>query len=149
MRNRSDNFVRLTKHVAVLAGFALGLLPVGCEKSKHADRPQLHPAGGHVIVAGKPAAGVVISFHPAGSASDGLVPAGTSGEDGSFRVGTFAPGDGAPAGEYSITCVWPKNASADAPEVDQLRGRYSGAAKSKLHVTIVAGTNELPVLQLK
>jgi len=123
---------------------------IGCSKAPVADHPPLHPASGRVTVNGKPVAGVVITLHgTAGPDAQKFVPAATSDADGSFRVGTFTPSDGAPEGEYAMTCVWPKSASADAGEVDQLRGRYAGAARSKLKVTIHPGDNQIPPLTLR
>ncbi len=138
--------------VFFLIGSLVITLPVvvGCDQGPVTERPSLHPVSGRVTVSGKPVAGVIVTLHaPVQQGTEKFLPSATSREDGSFRVGTFAAADGAPEGEYVVTCIWPKAASADATEIDQLRGRYSGAARSKIKITVRPGPNELPPLSLQ
>jgi hypothetical protein len=49
-----------------------------------------------------------VVFHPKDNADPQAPrPFGTAGADGSFGLTTSRPGDGAPAGEYRVTVIWP------------------------------------------
>ncbi|MBI2824436.1 MAG: hypothetical protein HYX69_07100 [Planctomycetia bacterium] len=141
-------------HRTALATVLLAVVVAGCGDAVP-ERPVLHAVSGRLTVAGQPAAGVTINFLPAAatkSAAGGtaFVPTATTQADGSFEVGTFGPGDGAPEGEYTVTAVWTTaNDSDDRPSVDRLKGRYADPARSGLTASINAGTNELPPFQLK
>ena len=139
----------------LLAGGLLGA--VGCAGPPD-DRVPTQPATGRVTVAGKAAPGALVTLHPAGG---GLHPRGTAGADGTFTLSTYEQGDGAPAGDYRVTVVWPDpdfkprtpgeveelRAGGQAP--DKLRGRYAGPESSGLTATVGPGPNELGPLELK
>src|SRR5262245_15325321 len=72
------------------------------------DRPALAPLTGHVSFDGQPAAGATVIFHPLEAPADAPRPTATVGTDGTFTLGTYQPGDGAPAGEYAVTVEWRK-----------------------------------------
>ncbi len=79
--------------LAVVAG-------AGC--GGRSDKVPLYPVEGSVRVAGQPASGARLMFHP----EDGLatpVPFAVTGPDGQFQVTTYSLGDGAPAGDYVVT----------------------------------------------
>jgi hypothetical protein len=108
------------------------------------DRPAVYPISGRVLVAGAPAVGASVIFHPLGASPDALRPTATVAPDGSFAVGTFARGDGAPAGEYAVTIEWRKLIA----EGDELRPgpnvaapEYAAAASTPLRATVAAGEN--------
>ncbi|HEX3598636.1 MAG TPA: hypothetical protein VHU84_00760 [Lacipirellulaceae bacterium] len=74
--------------------------------------------------------------------------------NGEYRLRSYEPDDGAPAGEYAVTFTWPQEEPgsdpADAPKrVDRLRGRYGDPKKTALKVTIHEGDNDLPPFDLK
>ena len=86
----------------LLAAGALVMLAAGCGKKG----PVLYPVKGVVRINGEPAKDVNVMFTPVGpleGVTEPLSPAGVTGEDGSFRLMSFKPGDGAPAGEYRVT----------------------------------------------
>src|SRR5437868_3533656 len=87
----------------LLAAGALVALTSGCGGNKG---PQLYPVKGSVRINGEPARDVNVVFTPVALPADGatpLSPSAVTGEDGSFRLMSFKPGDGAPAGDYQVT----------------------------------------------
>lgn len=130
---------------AALATVALALA-AGCSDSR---RPELFPAGGTLLIDGQPAANARIALHPLGVPSGSLCrPVTVAGADGTYRMTTCANGDGAPAGEYAVTVVWPDPALPvdECNEVllhDLLQGTYADPATTPLRVKIETGINEL------
>jgi len=122
----------------------------GCDRQT-VERPPVHPTRGQLLVAGKPAAGATINFHSASGVTEKFVPTASVDTDGTFRVGTFAAGDGAPEGEYVVSIVWPKSndPESDSAQGDRLRGRYADASKSKLKALVTAGDNQLPPFRIQ
>ena len=120
----------------------------GCGESG----PTLYPVRGTVKVGGKPAAEAIVFLHRVGrSAPDEPVPYGRAGADGAFVVTSRKPGDGAQAGEYVLTVVWPdmsKPEDSNGMRPDALRGTYDKPAQSKFKVTVEARDNELAALDL-
>lgn len=127
------------------------LLTAGCDRNDQGDRPPVYKTSGRVVVAGKAAVGVDLNFHPLDPATAALVPTATTTADGGFALTTFTTGDGAPAGDYVVTMVWPKsnNPESDAAQGDRLNGRFADPKKSTVKARIVAGDNNLPVFRLK
>lgn len=82
------------------------VLVMGCGKPP-ADAPvtTLLPVTGTINVNGKPASGAHVTFHPVDGVS-AVTPSGVVDETGQFRLTTYAPADGAPAGSYRITVSW-------------------------------------------
>lgn len=116
-------------------------------------RPPVHPVRGSVTFQKKTAVKTVVVLRPLapGPLKD-VFPHGEVGTDGTLLIGTFAPGDGAPAGEYAVTITWPEvKPDLDGVEVtggDRLKGRFSDPAKSRWKVTIKEGVNELEPFRL-
>jgi hypothetical protein len=115
----------------------------------------LYPATGKVMFKGQPAAGAVVTLVPV-SPAGADVPAsrGVAGEDGTFRLTTFARDDGAPAGEYRVTVRWPSKAAdpeaAPGPfGADRLNGRYADPNRSGLRAAVAPGATDLAPLELK
>ncbi len=125
-----------------------GLLFSGCNSRPAYQEADVFPVSGSVSVAGKPAAGVVVVFHPQSDTgmTKGNKPYTTTGEDGTFQVTTYTTGDGAPAGEYIVTLIWPVNPRGPSP--DRLKGRYAKPDKSTITATIQQGENTLPKWEL-
>ena len=59
-----------------------------------------------MLVEGKPAEGVQVFFHPLDASQRGI-PRGVTDAEGRFQLRTYHDGDGAPAGEYTVTVYWP------------------------------------------
>jgi hypothetical protein len=134
------------------------VLGAGCAKDRHEPT---FPVQGQVLVKGKPAAGAVVLLVPLARLDDpeALKPRGITDGEGKFRLTTYERGDGAPAGEYAVTVRWPKRTKSAldeddgrarlGPPPDVLGGRYSNPKRSSLTLTIQAGENFLPPLQLR
>ena len=88
-------FSRLSLPRLLLVVAALGVL--SCS-----DRPPVAPAAGKVLYNGEPLPFGSIVFQP----GSGQSAAGRIEADGSFRLSTFAPNDGAPVGSHrvKVTC---------------------------------------------
>lgn len=116
-------------------------------------RPPLHPVRGTVTFQKRPAVRAVVVLRPVspGPLKDTL-PHGEVQPDGSFRVGTFAADDGAPAGEYIVTITWPEvrpePGGGESMGGDRLGGRYSNPAKSPWRIQITEGGNALEPFRL-
>ncbi len=136
-----------------LALVGMVLLP-GCSQG-----PRLYPVQGKVLWRGKPTAGARVIFHPVSENPNLPQPSAVVDENGSFRLGTRAPGDGAPAGEYKVTIDWSDlsdqavysaDISSGPPKSpDKLGGRYADPKRSMLQVNVKEGKNNLPPFELK
>lgn len=118
---------------------------IGCSGQSH---PKLHDVRGAATFQRKPAAKAVVVLRPVSQDAAGkLLPHGEVQADGTFRIGTFADGDGAPAGEYRVTITWPESrAEPDGVEIasgDRLKGRFNDPAKSKWTIQVREGSNVL------
>ena len=131
----------------------LVVLTAGCGRS---DRRPVYPSQGRVFYDGKPIPHALVVLHPLNSAEkEALRPHAKVGDDGQFVLGTYEPGDGAPAGEYAVTVEWWLSAAKAGtregdgpPPANRLPARYSQPATSGLRVHIQPGDNQLPVLKL-
>jgi hypothetical protein len=118
----------------------------GCRESRVPDRESVVPVRGSVFVAGKPAAGAVVSFLPLGDSSPrALRSNGRAGNDGSFSLTTYVTADGAPVGEYVVTVYWADPAKTPPEEEegeetdlapDLLNGRFAAKDTSVLRATV-------------
>ena len=117
--------------------------------------PSTVPVRGVVKYKGKPAAGIRVKFHPQfNMGSIKFIPLGETGADGSFKLSTGAPGNGAPRGAYIVTFEKPEIAPAAKTnyietEIDAFHGKYSDPQKSKLHITIESGENSLQPFEIE
>jgi len=126
----------------------VALLP-GCRKKGWLET---YPVKGAVLVDGKPAKDVFVSFHPKEGVGDRpYLPSGQTNENGEFVLSTFVEGDGAPAGEYDVTVTWPVrfNPISTLWEGDKLNGRYRDKAKPAVTITIEKKPQELAPFELK
>jgi len=116
---------RLRSCLTSLVLLLLALACASCGREKKA----VSPVRGKVFYQKKPAAGAIVFLHPVEKAdpadSPDPFPRGVVGPDGSFEITTFAPGDGAPPGEYTATVVW-KGPSryGDSQDTNLLPMRY-------------------------
>ncbi|WP_435008556.1 hypothetical protein P12x_005764 [Tundrisphaera lichenicola] len=150
-------------HRQALATLIVGGLPAalaGCGGSDPGRFP-LHPAGGQVLLQGKPLPGVQVTFRPASADEEAPVPMARTDQEGRFRLSTFLPGstvasEGAPAGDYRVAISTPARSDSidfarkDAPKVapDLLRGRYADPGSSGLRASIRPGPNTLEPFDL-
>jgi hypothetical protein len=132
-----------------------GLVLAGCGGE---DRVDVYPVQGKVLYRGEPAAGAEVVFHAAANAplSPSIpIPRAVVQSDGTFELASFEPGDGAPAGTYDVTVVWPSAAAADAdPESgggqpDRLGGRYANPDTSGLAATVREEETSLEPFELQ
>jgi hypothetical protein len=117
----------------------LGLVCAGCGGGD--QKKAVYPVRGQVLYRGKPAAEALVIFTPRPLGEVGAWPQGYPRarvqEDGSFRLGSYAEDDGAPAGEYAVTVLWMKRPPRDEEnEVDVLQGRYSNPEASPFRVQV-------------
>lgn len=136
---------------AILGGLGLAALTLtGCGGSEN----PVHPVRGQVLFEGKPTPHALVVLHPINGPKDAPRPRALVAEDGTFRVGTYAEGDGAPPGEYAVTVEWlltsaRKGVDSDAPPSNRLPVRYAAAKTSGLRIVVEPGDNEAPPLNLK
>lgn len=113
----------------------------GCSGGDH-DGLTRYPVQGTVTINGKPAADLIVRFiskHKSPEGANASFPVGMTDEDGVFRISTNGDADGAVAGDYDVTIVWPE--SNEPPLRDRLGGAYATPEKSQLQVTITATEN--------
>lgn len=99
------------------------------------------PVEGQLLVAGRPAANAMIAFRPVRGTAVAVLAVAVTGADGRFRLTTYQAGDGAPAGEYAVTVVWPDaslplDECADPVTHDRLAGRYADPLRTNLRATV-------------
>lgn len=128
----------------------------GCGDSDD-RRLAVYPVTGKVTVKGQPAEGAEVVFVTADEALRGPghpLPTGIAGPDGNFKLSSYAVNDGAPAGEYEVTIVWPamakeEEAGAESQSTgDRLKSRYAAPGHSGLKATVDASPTELPPFDL-
>ncbi len=125
-------------------------LPCGACAS---GREPLYPVSGQVFYEGKPVEGATIVLHPLNSAEANAPTArGRTDSEGSFTLGTYAAGDGAPAGEYGVAIIWIPADAKRNPKTgsmpNRLPDRYARPETSKLTATVQSGPTELPPFRL-
>ena len=142
----------MLRNVPCLA--CLCLATVGC--SSDDGRVDVYPINGKVLVKGQPADGAEVAFYPTAPELQGPrtpVPEGTTDGSGVFRLQSYEPDDGAPAGEFNVTVVWPSPPPSNATGVfdfkDRLGGRYSDPQTSKLTARVEEGGGEIPAFELQ
>jgi hypothetical protein len=148
---RHDRFMRMAAFLCVLC---LGI-SCGCD-SKKQPGPTTYPVHGKVFFQNKPAVGIRVILNPLKAwAGPQFAPSAITDSNGAFSIASYGkPGDGAPAGEYAVTFVWPKPTAvpaedSGAAEVDQFQKRYADPKTSSFRATVKEGDNELPPFQLK
>jgi len=133
---------------------ALACAALACAACSGKDT--LNEVHGTVLAKKAPAKGVLVTFHPKGKSDITIVrPVGFTDETGRFKL-TTGDRDGAVAGEYIITFIWPEEAKAkkgfstEAPDSrDRLDGAYAIPEKSSFNVQIKGGKNELEPFHLQ
>jgi hypothetical protein len=140
---------RTIRYVLVLALLGLVVMLASC--GPRSVRVPVYRAHGQVYFQGKPASHAFVALHPRDH-THAAVPHPTAYTDaeGRFTLSTYAPQDGAPAGEYAVTIVWwAPRAIKDPQEGDDLTllnrlpPRYGDPKSSGLQARITQDTNEL------
>jgi hypothetical protein len=123
-----------------------------CSCGKRETRTPVFPVQGKVLFEGKPLAHAFLVFHPVnGFGVNVSRPIANAEDDGSFAPSTYDAGDGAPAGEYTVTVEWRRPPSNDqvTPSENLLPARYSKPASTPFKVLVVAGENILEPFQIR
>jgi hypothetical protein len=111
-------------------------------------RVRVYRAHGKADFEGKPMSRATVILHPVNAGSSHFpLPCATVREDGTFAIGTYGKGDGAPAGEYKVTVQWVIPVGGNPVPMNVLPAKYSDAQSSDLTVRIKSGSNTLPPLQ--
>jgi hypothetical protein len=109
----------------------------------------LHPVQGKVTLPdGTPVAGAMVEFEGEEGNKD-ITPRGDVQADGSYRLGTYKPGDGAPAGKYRVLVVPPPMVNAEAPNPSPFNARFSDFNASGLEFEVKPGKNEFSITVTK
>jgi hypothetical protein len=127
----------------------------GC--GKPSNRLTVYPVSGKVLVKGAPAGGARVVFYPVAEElkKPGMpIPEGTTDNAGAFKLRSYEPEDGAPAGEYKVCVIWfepqADGSIVDSPSAkDRLGFRYSNPQKSNLTAKVEEGGGELPPFELQ
>ncbi|MGO8747898.1 MAG: hypothetical protein ACLQNE_18135 [Thermoguttaceae bacterium] len=127
---------------------------VGCRGTspQFESRPAF-PVEGMVLVRGKPAEGVQVFLHPSDPTQRGK-PRGVTDAEGRFHLRTYRDGDGAPAGEYTVTVYWPDSSDTKAAVEerlprDRLGQRFMDPKSSPLRAAVSAAPTTLPPFEIK
>jgi hypothetical protein len=117
---------RVLRCVVLAAAIGFG----GCGH-KGVPKMKVYPTSGKVTVAGKPAAGLSVILEPgAGYGDRRHLPRATVGPDGTFQLRTYAEGDGAPAGSYTVRLAPSVEVSQPvSPEVSKAVQKYAKSDK--------------------
>ena len=119
----------------------------------------LNPVQGKVLYKNQGIKGALVTFHLKGSDPiTDVRPVGLTQEDGTFTLTTGSK-EGAPAGEYVVTIIWPQTVgpplregeiAAKQPDTeDRLHGAYANAKTSVLKAVVKEGANQLDPFPLK
>ncbi|MGE3638448.1 MAG: hypothetical protein AB7G28_07805 [Pirellulales bacterium] len=122
------------------------VLPLGAAFLRSKERrpslaPTLYAVEGKVLVNGAPAENLNVAFHPLDRHQNPFCPVGRTNSKGIFHLTTRTAADGAPAGEYRVTFVWPDGLidECECPDPtlhDRLQGLYATADQSSLRVEV-------------
>jgi hypothetical protein len=136
------------RHVGLGCLLGLALVTAGCSEGE----VPVYPIRGKVLdKQGKPAAGAIIVLQPMSEEAQATRAVGIANENGEFKLTTRNEGDGAPAGEFVVTVIWPtpKRTPLDPEGPDQLNGVLATADKSKIRFRVEKQPeNEILVINL-
>jgi hypothetical protein len=126
------------------------LAAIGCGSGgPAADRVPVFPVEGSITLKGQPMPGAVITLHPKAPHEKAPLPRGEITKDGVLKVSTYNGGDGAPAGEYTVTVQWYKLVKNGADVVagpNVVPAKYGQARSSNLVVKVAeAGPNSIDI----
>ena len=123
----------------------------GCKEVR--DEKKAYPITGKILVDGKPVEGLQIQLHDKSGVdtSKPTFPTASTDAAGNLKVSTYAEGDGAPEGEYTLTVEWKDfnvvSRSYSGP--DKLNKKYSDPKKSSVQLSVGPGkSNDLGTAEL-
>ena len=131
------------------------LAPAGCGGD---GRVAVYPVKGRVLFRGAPAVGALVVMHPNVPRDERRelpICRGTVDENGDFTISSYGDGDGAPAGDYTVTVAWPQTGGdSDDPESstlteDRFGGKYSDPENSGLKAVVSKEATQLKVFDLQ
>lgn len=122
-----------------VAGSSL-LAATGCPAKNNSNEKQVFKIKGTVLVDGTPTPGIQIALHDKAGLDkqQPTVPQGFTDENGDIQISTYEAGDGAPAGEYSVTFTWQEFnlMSRGYGGPDKLNKKYSDPKQTPFSVTL-------------
>lgn len=158
--NASFNFSQLIESVkgeyrnqAIAAVATIGILGFWFVPRGPVRPVAVHPVQGKVILDGQPLANAAIVLHRVGDSKlpANLHPRGKASEDGTFKLETFDPADGAPDGDFVATVFLTHETEVDGEKQagpNLLPAVYSKPETSPLRLKITSSTRELHPLEL-
>jgi hypothetical protein len=124
---------------------AASLLLMGCRQQVQSE---IFAVEGVLTVNGEPAANASLAFHSLDRGVNVCCPVGRTDARGEFHLTTHCHFDGAPAGDYAVTIVWPEESSLidecncdDILQHDRLKGFYADAERTEIRVTVKRSAN--------
>lgn len=136
---------------AVISLVILAVL-TGCGRDQNHLRSPVYPVEGQLLVSGMPAANAKIAFHPVHHQEGrSICPVAITGPDGTFRLTTYSAHDGAPAGEYYVTVIWPNESipvdecAELTPAHDRLHLFYANPETRRIPVMVLPQSNQIPI----
>lgn len=136
--------------VGLLSAAMAAVVFVGCGEAKPARTP-VFPIKGTITFKGQPMPGALVALHPKTPVAGTPSPRANVTKDGAFEVSTYDGGDGAPAGDYTLTVLWykqVKNGSDIIAGPNVIPQKYAKAETSDLNISVKEGVNELPPITL-
>ena len=125
----------------------------GLASCRRADHEPVYPVTGKVFYKGKPAEWARVTlFSLSDRDSKKPRPGAQVGSNGEFRLSTYVSYDGAPAGRYAVTIVYPSPTQKENDEnvgPDLLQGRYADPKTTPLRAEVKEGENRLEPFDLK
>lgn len=128
--------------------FVLILSLTSCSEKRY-DPVPLYPVSGLFTYQDEPVAGAFVKFTPINKAdnNDVLTAQAVTDAEGVFTLSTYEKNDGAPAGHYVVTLVWPEASTSPMksqdPGPDRLNYSYADPKKAKWTIEITEGNNVL------
>ena len=103
----------------------------------------VHPAGGQVLLDGKPVEGAYVVLQSGPVGQPGVRADAITEPDGAFTLSTYGSFDGVPLGDYAVTIIQPKPFYDDAGRFgpNLFPARFARSETSGLKVTVHPGKN--------
>jgi len=138
------------KHVGIVAGFLAMVWAGFTFATRDGSRLSVSAVTGKVLVEGTPAEGANVVFHPLDPKQE-VKPRGAVGADGTFKLTTYLPGDGAPSGDYKVTVEWCR--MIETPQGDPIPGPNLlpvewSKPETTIHKVTVSGRTEVPPFEV-
>ena len=119
---------------------------ISSKERRPSAEPTLYAVEGKMLFDGEPAENLNVAFHPLDGDNNRFCPVGRTNNKGIFHLTTRSGADGAPAGKYSVTFVWPDGLidECECPDPslhDRLKGLYARADQSSFQVRVGSSRN--------